>query len=60
MGFNMKDYLLPIGPTLKTLKREYEDALWEEETDFDFVLAEKEINRLVEAQQRGEQYDPIF
>ena len=52
--------LVLVDTTLRTLQREYDDALWEGSEDYDYYIAEREIARLKEAQEKGEMYDPVF
>ena len=60
MKYGYDKRLVLVDPLLRTLQREYDDALWTEAEDYDYHVAEREIHRLKEAQQKGETYDPIF
>jgi hypothetical protein len=60
MKYGYDKRLVLVDPLLRTLQREYDDALWAEAEDYDYHVAEREIHRLKEAQQKGEMYDPVF
>jgi hypothetical protein len=60
MKYSDNKYLVLVDPLLRRLQREYDDALWADAEDYDYNIAEREITRLKEAQQKGEMYDPVF
>jgi hypothetical protein len=60
MKYSDNKYLVLVDPLLRRLQREYDDALWADAEDYDYHVAEREITRLKEAQQKGEMYDPVF
>ena len=60
MKYSDDKRLVLVNPLLRRLQREYDDALWQGAEDYDYYIAEREITRLKEAQQKGEMYDPIF
>jgi len=55
--------VLVIDTVLRNLERTYEDNLWNHTANYndpDMKVLEREINRLKEAQQKGDVYDPVF
>lgn len=61
--------VLLIDTVLRNLERTYEDNLWNCSANYndpsvgdtyDMMMIEREINRLKEAQMKGNVYDPIF
>jgi hypothetical protein len=55
--------VLLIDTVLRNLERTYEDNLWNCSANYndpDMRVLDREINRLKEAQQKGEMYDPVF
>ena len=60
MKYSDDKRLVLVDPLLRRLQREYDDALWQGSEDYDYYIAEREITRLKEAQQKGEMYDPVF